>query len=76
MKLKTHLTNINDFTIGNLGLELKQFSKSNDVVYSKLMKNLRKIISGLEASIKIKCSFLLYYYIYIITCSKVQVLVK
>lgn len=52
MKLKNNLTNIDDFTINNLALKLKEFSKSNNVVYSKLMKILRNIISGLKASIK------------------------
>lgn len=50
IKLKNHLTNIDDFTTNNLGPELKQFSKSNNIVYSNLMKMLRNIISGLKAS--------------------------
>jgi len=67
MKLKNNLTNIDDFTINNLGLELKEFSKSNNVVYSKLMKILRNIISGLKASIKIRLCFfsLLYLHSYL-----------
>ncbi|CAI6351990.1 unnamed protein product [Macrosiphum euphorbiae] len=48
IKLKHHLINIDDFTIDNLGTVLKEFSKSNNIVYSNLMKMLRNIISGLK----------------------------
>jgi len=50
IKLKNHLTYIDDFTIDNLRLELKEFSKSNNIMYSNFMKILRNIISGLKVS--------------------------
>lgn len=50
IKLRHNLINIDEFTIDNLGTELKEFSKSNNIVYSNLMKMLRNIISGLKAS--------------------------
>lgn len=42
--------NIDDFTIENLGPILIEFSKSNNIIYSHFMKNLRYIISGSKAS--------------------------
>lgn len=71
--------NVDVFTINILGPELKEFSKSNNIEYSTLMKLLRIILSGLKASkfiIKNYHFYLYYYYIYILICSKVQELVK
>lgn len=47
IKLKNNLINV-DFTIDNLGPMLKEFSKSNNIIYSNFMKSLRNIISGLK----------------------------
>lgn len=49
-KLKNHLMHMDEFTTDSLGPVLKQFSKSNHIVYSSFMKMLRNIISGLKAS--------------------------
>lgn len=59
--------NVDVFTIDNLGPELKEFSKTNNIVYSTLMKLLRRIISGLKASkfiITLLFSFLLSLYLH------------
>lgn len=50
IKLKNHLTHIDDFTIDNLKPVLKEFSETNCIQFSNFMKTLRKIISGLKAS--------------------------
>lgn len=50
INLKNNLANIDNFTTDNLGPVLKEFSKSNNIIYSHLMKMLRNIISGLKAS--------------------------
>lgn len=41
---------MDDFTIDNLRPVLKDFSESNNLVYSNFMRMLRNIISGLKAS--------------------------
>lgn len=50
IKLRNCLTNMDDFTIDNLRPVLKDFSESNNLVYSNFMRMLRNIISGLKAS--------------------------
>lgn len=49
-KLKNHLVQVDKFTTDNLGPVLKEFSKSNKLIYSSFMKLLRNIISGLKVS--------------------------
>ncbi|XP_050421432.1 probable glutamate--tRNA ligase, mitochondrial [Adelges cooleyi] len=48
MQLKEHLLNMDSFDVDNLGETLHKFSKSNNIIYSKFMKTLRNIISGLK----------------------------
>lgn len=50
IKFRNCLTNIDDFTIDSLRPVLKDFSESNNLVYSNFMRMLRNIISGLKAS--------------------------
>lgn len=60
------MINVDDFTVENLQLLLKEFSESNNIKYSYLMKTLRYIISGLKASKSvIKLPILMYFYFFI-----------